>query len=239
MKTYKAIVVEDERLPRLSLIQKLETYHPDITVVDSCEECESALQSIMKHRPDILFLDIQLPGRDSLWLLEQVNEMMPLPCIIFTTAYNDPEYLLKAIKFGAVDYLLKPVNLLELGKALKKARERIKPKPGTYSFRTISGTLYASNDDILYLKADGNYTQIYLLQGEETIFERLGDIDQKLDNEHFLRAGRSLMLNRKYIYKVDRKRNLCLLKTPAGTTHQVKVSEGGMESIRRVTGNLP
>ena len=68
MKTFRAIIVEDERLPRLSLLQKLETYHPDIEVVDCCETYEAALTAILRHRPDILFLDIQLQGHTTLEL---------------------------------------------------------------------------------------------------------------------------------------------------------------------------
>ena len=69
MKNYRAIIVEDERLPRLSLLQKLETYHPDIEVVECCESYETALTAILRHRPDILFLDIQLQGHTTLELL--------------------------------------------------------------------------------------------------------------------------------------------------------------------------
>lgn len=236
MKTYTAIIVEDERLPRLSLKQKIETYHTDVRVIDCCDDAPSAMKSILKHRPDILFLDIQLPGENSLWLLEQLKSAIPLPHIIFTTAYNEPEFLMKAIKFSAIDYLLKPVDILQLAEAMTKIREKdavIDIPDNRYSFRTVTGTLYAHNSDILYCRADGNYSQLYLLQGSEMIFERLGDIEDKLDKNRFIRAGRSLIVNREYIYKVDRKRNLCILKTPSGATHQVEVSVGGMEIIQR------
>ena len=78
MKKYRAIIVEDERLPRLSLIRKLETYHPDIEIVDCCESYETALTAILRHRPDILFLDIQLQGHTTLELLRELKEAMPL-----------------------------------------------------------------------------------------------------------------------------------------------------------------
>ena len=94
---YTCIIVEDEELPRLSLKSKLETYHPDIEILAMCENAESALECILRNRPQILFLDIQLPGQNSMWLLEQLQQTGKLPQIIFTTAYTDPEYLLKAI----------------------------------------------------------------------------------------------------------------------------------------------
>ena len=101
MKKYRAIIVEDERLPRLSLIRKLEDYHPDIDIVECCEDYNSALKAILRHRPDILFLDIQLQGSTTLQLLCELKEAMPLPHIIFTTAYNNSEYLLQAIRLAA------------------------------------------------------------------------------------------------------------------------------------------
>ncbi|MBQ6822662.1 MAG: response regulator, partial [Bacteroidales bacterium] len=110
MNRLKTIVVEDERLPRLSLLAKLEEHRQLLDVVDDCDSYEAALESILRHRPDLLFLDIQLGGRDSISLLEELRHTIPLPYVIFTTAYSDREYLMSAIKLSAVDYLLKPVG---------------------------------------------------------------------------------------------------------------------------------
>ena len=101
MKNYRAIIVEDERLPRLSLMRKLEDFHPDIDIVECCEDYSSALKAILRHRPDIIFLDIQLQGSTTLQLLNELKEAMPLPHIIFTTAYNNSEYLLQAIRLAS------------------------------------------------------------------------------------------------------------------------------------------
>ena len=124
MKNYRAIIVEDERLPRLSLIRKLEDYHPDIDIVECCEDYGSALKAILRHRPNILFLDIQLQGHTTLELLRELKEAMPLPHIIFTTAYD--EYALRAFKVNSVDYLLKPIDKEEMQAALTKL-ERLHP----------------------------------------------------------------------------------------------------------------
>ena len=121
MKTLKAIVVEDERLPRLSLLQKLEDFRHEVEVIDSCDNYDSALQSILRHQPDLLFLDIQLQGRDAIQLLNEVRLTLPLPHVIFTTAYDDRKYLMNAIKLDAVDYLLKPIDKNELAAAITKA----------------------------------------------------------------------------------------------------------------------
>ena len=89
MKKLKTIVVEDERLPRLSLLAKLEDYRHTLEVVDACDNYDSARESILLHRPDLLILDIQLQGRDSIQLLEELRQTIRLPYTIFTTAYSD------------------------------------------------------------------------------------------------------------------------------------------------------
>ena len=116
----KAIVVDDERLPRLALLQKLEEFHQQVEVVDSCDNYGDALKSILHHRPQLLFLDIQLSGKNAMQLLDELKEAMPLPHVIFTTAYDNREYLMKAIKLQAVDYLIKPIDPGELALAIGK-----------------------------------------------------------------------------------------------------------------------
>lgn len=241
MKKYRAIIVEDERLPRLSLLQKLETYHPDIEVVECCESYEAALTAILRHRPDILFLDIQLQGHTTLELLRELKEAIPLPHIIFTTAYSNSEYLLQAIRFAAADYLLKPVDVSDLAKAIRRIEERDTMTPpsmpqsqarsGKCSFRTLNGTLYAGKDEVVYVRANGNYSSMMLVEGEEIVLERLGVIESKLDMRYFIRAGRNLLLNRDLIYMVNRKHKCCTLRTPGGQEYCVELSAGGLEAV--------
>lgn len=243
MKNYRAIIVEDERLPRLSLLQKQETYHPDIEVVDCCESYEAALTSILRHRPDILFLDIQLQGHTTLELLRELKEAIPLPHIIFTTAYSNSEYLLQAIRFAAADYLLKPVNVSDLAKAIHRIEERDATTPSSsfpsqaqsekFPFRTLNGTLYAGKDEVVYVRANGNYSNIMLVKGEEIVLERLGVIERKLGTKYFIRAGRNLLLNRNLIYKVNRKHKCCILRTPGGQEYNVELSAGGLEAVEK------
>ena len=244
MKNYRAIIVEDERLPRLSLLQKLGTYHPDIEVVECCESYETAFTAILRHRPDILFLDIQLQGHTSLELLRELKEAIPLPHIIFTTAYSNSEYLLEAIRFAAADYLLKPVDVSDLAKAIRRIEERDATVPaaapqsraesGKYPFRTLNGTLlYAGKDEVVYVRANGNYSHLMLAEGEEIVLERLGVIESKLGERHFIRAGRNLLLNRNLIYKVNRKHRYCILRTPGGQEYSVELSAGGVEALEK------
>ena len=115
----RTIVVEDERLPRLTLLQKLAMMADEVEVVAECDNYDTALTAIMEKHPDLLLLDIQLQGRNSISLVHELQQQMPLPAIIFTTAYDDRNYLMNAIKFQAVDYLLKPVSPEELSAAIR------------------------------------------------------------------------------------------------------------------------
>ena len=216
-------------------------YHPNIEIVDCYDSYETALSGILRHRPDIIFLDIQLQGHTSMELLRELKESIPLPHIIFTTAYSNSEYLLQAIRFAAADYLLKPIDVSELAQALHRIQLKDStnempvrfPDNEKQSFRTLNGILYAGKDEIAYVKANGNYSHIQLMDGEEIILERLGNIETKLGEKNFVRAGRSFLINRNLIYKIDRKHKVCILRTPAGKEIQIDLSAGGIDILEK------
>ena len=232
-----AIIVEDEELPRLSLIEKLKRYHPGVIILDACDNCDTALDSILHHSPDILFLDIELPEKNSLWLLNQLKEVssMPLPQIIFTTAFNDSDYLLKAIKLEAVDYLLKPVNLEELTKALQKVRRKLEENRSnterTFTFKTANSILKVKESELIYCEADGYCSKILLSNNKsELVFDHLKNIETMICSETIVRAGRKYIINSKYIFKIDTKKHICHFLLPSGTIVGINLSEGGMDT---------
>ncbi len=100
-----------------------------------------------------------------------------------------------------------------------------------YEEKIVLFVIYATARDIFYIKADGNYSLLYSIHGEETIFERLGEIEERLDKHYFIRAGRSLIINISFIYKVHRKNRLCILKSFENIEHRIEVSEEGMRLI--------
>jgi DNA-binding LytR/AlgR family response regulator len=237
IRKYRAVIVEDERLPMLSLMQKINEYHPDIEIVGICDSAASAIETILKLKPDVLFLDIQLSDRNSLWLLEQLQTgMTELPYIIFTTAYNHSDYMIGAIRFQAVDYLLKPVNIMDLAKAILRMKEKAAKSAYTperfYLFHTYNATLVVTAMGIVYFEADGNYCELFTAKHtEEPIFERLGDVETKLQpSTLFIRAGKSHLINRKYIYKIDAKKQICFLKSLTGM-FQIPVSAKGISIL--------
>jgi len=240
---YTAVIVEDEELPRLTLQEKIRIYHPDIQIIGTYDNCDSALDGILKHKPDLMFLDIQLPEKNSLWLIETLKTMtsVELPYIIFTTANTEPEFLLKAVKLSAIDYLLKPVALDELAAAIQKVKNAINEVPKsktvdkTFSFKTLNSVLLVKETDIVYCEADGNYCQLLLSNNhKDAVFERFGDVADKICSESIIRAGRSHLINTHYISKIDTKKQLCYFKISSPSTITLRVSDQGMKDIMAV-----
>ena len=239
MNPLKTIVVEDERLPRLSLLQKLEDFRQEVEVVDSCDNYDSALQSILRNQPDLLFLDIQLQGRDAMQLLNEVKQTIPLPHVIFTTAYADRKYLIGAIKLSAVDYLLKPIDKNELAAAITKVRQQHVEKPVArildtrLSFRTANGKVYVDMADIAFVVADGNYSHLHTFTNKEDVLESLAVMEQLLDPEVFLRVDRCTIVNTQRVYKLNTKRRHCTLLSTDGTVLEVELTKTGIERLMR------
>ncbi len=245
-KRLRTIVVEDERLPRLSLLQKLEDFSNEIEVVDSCDNYDTALQTIIKAKPDLLFLDIQLQGRDSIQLLEELQKIQPLPLVIFTTAYNDRHYLMSAIKISAVDYLIKPIGTGKLAIAIAKATERKSSESRSVeshdamvrdermSLKTVNGMVVLKESDIVYLRAYGNYSKLSTFSHTETIMEALGSLESRLDIGMFVRCDRSNIVNLNYLYKIDTKRHICVFKSSSGSQIQLEISKSGMETLMKM-----
>ena len=241
MKKLKTILVEDERLPRLSLLAKLEEFRHTVEVVDACDDYESARMSILRHRPDLLFLDIQLQGRDSIQLLEELKQTIPLPYVIFTTAYSDRKYLMSAIKLSAVDYLLKPIDKGELAHAIAKAASRAETEASTpppiqekINFKSVNGKISVAVSDIAYFKAEGNYTQMVTFSRLDMVLEPLLSLEQRLHEHSFVRADRSTIVNVKKIYRLDCQQHTCTLQSENGRLRELKLSKSGIELLMSI-----
>jgi two-component system LytT family response regulator len=252
MNTIRALIVEDEFHPRQTLQQKIAENHPEIEVIAACENAENALIEILRMQPDLIFLDIQLPDKNGLWLADQLNQMscetFTPPGIIFTTAFSDSEYLLNAIRLAAIDYLIKPIMLDSLSLAVARFKKRVNPassvqtlmnviqKEKILKFKNFSGLLLLKPEDVVFVKADGNYAQLTLTNGdEEEIFERLGEIEKNLPEEIFLRASKSLIINRKYVRQINTRKFIVQVATPF-STYDLQFSEAGIKQLKENLG---
>jgi two-component system LytT family response regulator len=203
----KAILVDDEVKSRLTLQKLLETYCPEISVAGSCADIGAAYKLITDIRPDILFLDIELVGSTGFELVKKFDT--PDFHIIFVTAHS--QYAVKAFKFSATDYLLKPVDVDELKSAVKKVKDKLTElgqKKTTskkmLSLRTVGGGIYIDPDDIIDLEADGSYTRISLQNGEKHyLSQNLGTYERQLNPDLFVRIHKSHIVNLKHLRVVN------------------------------------
>ena len=243
---YRVIIIDDEFSPRQVLQEKLEANFPEMEVVAACKNAEEALIEILRLRPNLLFLDIQMPGKNGLQLVDELMQMkgdtFTPPDIIFTTGYTYPEYLLKAIELAAIDYIVKPVSVTRLEKAIARFRERAGTTTGLQNlknalneerllkFKSYNGLFLLRPDDIVYIEADRDYACMFFANGaKEDVFERLGEIEKKLPPEVFLRTGKSVIVNRKYIRKIsDTKIQL----VTSSTTFPVEISRSAIKQLK-------
>jgi len=194
----KALIVDDERLARLEL-RRLLAEHPEIEVAGEARSGEEALTMIAQLSPDLLFLDIQMPGMTGFELLEQLED---LPQVIFTTAYD--EYAIKAFEVNALDYLLKPIVPARLAAALVRVRPRSdRGRLEQVFVRDGERCWIVRIPDIFLLESEGNYTRVYFGAERPLIRRSLNALQEQLDPAVFFRAGRKEIINLKWIDKVD------------------------------------
>lgn len=209
---FKAIIIDDEEMARTLLKGMVEEYCPDVKVIDTCKDLPSGVKSIRKNKPDIVFLDIEMPGHSGLELIDFFNEDEVDFSIIFVTAYN--QYAIQAFKLSAVDYLLKPVDPEDLKMALQLVQKRnvvqqfnelknnIQPRlKHRLAISTISSIKYIDIDNICFFKAAGSYTEIHTKDSEIiTASKGLKYFEDVLEAyPQFKRSHKSYIVNLNYV----------------------------------------
>ncbi len=209
----KAIIIDDEKRARLSLSLLLEEYCPQVKVVADCGNLPEGVKAIRRHQPDVVFLDIEMPGHSGLELLEFFDEDEVNFSIIFATAYN--EYAIRAFRFSAMDYLLKPIVPDELVQAVERttkfrmkqeAYQHLKVQMNENKWDRIAVPsanllLFLDIVDILYIKGDGAYSEVIMNDGTKHVVSRnLKNFEEILcENPAFVRAHKSYIVNLKYV----------------------------------------
>lgn len=194
----KALIIDDERLARAEL-RRLLTAHPEIEIAGEACNGDEALALIAQTSPDLLLLDIQIPGKTGFDVLERLDDV---PQVIFTTAYD--AYAIKAFEVNALDYLMKPIAPARLAAALSKVRPRSGPTRLERVFvRDGDRCWIVALPDIFLLESEGNYTRV-CFNGQRPLIRRsLNALEAQLDPGVFFRANRQQILNLKWIDKVD------------------------------------
>jgi len=194
----KALIVDDERIARQEL-RRLLAAHPEIEIAGEAQNGEQALELIPKLAPDVIFLDIQMPGMTGFELLVKLDDV---PQIVFTTAYD--QYAIRAFEVNALDYLLKPIAPARLASAIAKLRPRkIPPRLEQVFVRDGERCWLVRVADIYLLESEGNYTRV-CFKGERPLIARsLAALEARLDPAIFFRTGRAQIVNLKWVEKVE------------------------------------
>jgi two-component system, LytTR family, response regulator len=205
----KAVLIDDERLARAEL-RRLLTAHPDIEIVGEAADAEEARPRLAQLRPELIFLDVQMPGEDGFALLESLEP--PLPQVIFTTAYD--EFAVKAFTFNALDYLLKPIDPVRLAAALQKLEPESARAGGGERTDRLSANekVFVRQGDrcwfvevktIRLLESEGNYTRVHFGDAQPLLFRSLNAMEDRLEPRMFFRANRRQLINLEWIDKIE------------------------------------
>lgn len=245
MNPIRAIIVDDEDLARVSLKLSLNKFE-HISIVDECVNGFEAIKSVKKYKPDVLFLDIQMPKLNGFDVVELLAE--DTPNIIFVTAYD--EYAIKAFDANALDYLLKPVNQERLKVAIERLDEkiatRVKPK-----YQHVMQNLSQNNlplqrilvkentkvnvipvNEISHIEAQDDYVLIHTKHKTYIKNERISRLETELDPQIFLRLHRSYLVNLDYISRIESySKDSKLVKLNNGI--EVPVSRSGYDKLKQ------
>lgn len=207
----RAIIIDDERLARNELRRLLEPFK-DIEIIDEAVNADEAIEKIKEHDPDLIFLDIQMPGKTGFEMLEDLDKA---PRVIFTTAYD--EYALKAFEYNALDYLLKPIEPQRLEEAIKKvSREK---QEDTQIEENLRGKMLSADDQVFVkdgdkcwfvkleevrlFESEGNYVRLFFKENKPLILKTLNYLDERLDQRTFFRANRKHIINLHWIENIE------------------------------------
>jgi two-component system LytT family response regulator len=213
----RSLIIDDEQLARHS-IRRFLKHHPDVEVVDECGDGQAAVNAILATKPDLVFLDVQMPELDGFGVVNRIG-VEHMPATIFVTAHD--QYAVAAFDANALDYLLKPFGKARFDRALGRARERLTGLPDPETLRRLLQAMgrqsvhfdsvpvakngrivFIKTRDIHWIESAGNYARLHLTSSHHDIRETLTSLEAKLDSKEFVRIHRSIIVNLNYVKEV-------------------------------------
>ena len=209
---YKALIIDDERLARNEL-KKLLAEFPEVEIIGEAANADEGIEKIETLAPDLIFLDIQMPGKTGFAMLEELDRA---PHVIFITAYD--EYALKAFEVNALDYLMKPVEPKRLKDALQKLQQAEEKEAAAELANGYRGTLsehdqvfvkdgercwFVKLGEVRLFESVGNYAKVFFGSNKPLILKSLNALEERLDEKVFFRANRKHIINLRMIEKVE------------------------------------
>jgi two-component system, LytTR family, response regulator len=205
----RTVIIDDERLARKELASMLKGYE-EIEIIGECSNADEAIEFINMHKPELIFLDIEMPEKNGFEVIKQIDKNTN---VVFVTAYND--YALKAFEVNATDYLLKPVDPERLKESMSKLLQEETVVDETFKERTILRSedrvfikdgekcWFIKVDDIRMFESEGNYIKVYFDKFRPLILKSLNSLEEKLDPATFFRANRKYIVNLRYIKHIE------------------------------------
>lgn len=247
----KAIIIDDEKNALEVLELQLARFCAEVTVVATCDSGTRGIAAIRKHEPDLVFLDIEMPHKNGFDVLNETRGMQY--DVIFTTAYD--QFAIKAFKFSALDYLLKPVDILELQAAVGKVKSRknsegldekikillqqLQPQPrltDKIALPVGDAMQFMLPDEIIRCESDSNYTHIYLATGKKiTMAKTLKEVEENINGSPFFRIHQSHLINMNHISRYIKGDNAYIIMkdgTRIGVSRNKK--EAFLETFRKI-----
>lgn len=239
MKKITAIIVEDSRLARNELKDLLNEI-PEVEILAEAENADVAFELINSQNPDLIFLDIQLPGKDGFQLLEMLENV---PMVVFTTAFD--EFAIKSFEYNTLDYLLKPINPKRLSQAVEKVKLKLAEKTEKQDKKLdLEDQIFIKDgekcwmvkiSEIYLFEVEGNYTKVFFRNEKAVLTRSLNLIEKKLPQEKYFRANRNTIFNINYIQNIENwfSGNL-MIKLP--NDNQVEISRRQAVLFKEVYG---
>lgn len=235
-----ALVIDDEKLARRELISML-AYYPNIRIVGEADSVDKAIEQIDKHNPDLIFLNIQMPGKSGFDLLDMLEINAK---IIFVTAFDD--YAIRAFEVNALDYLPKPVSQERLTKSIERITEDItestvSDKKLNYTDRLFieygNKTRFIKVNDITCIAADGDYSKLFLADGSYGLVSKtMKEWETRLPDNNFCRIHRSSIINIDYIQQIDKYFNNSYKISLKGIAEPLVISRRYAKKIKDIFG---
>ena len=227
MNVVRALVVDDERLAR-EKIRSMLGAHPEVQIVAECGDGADAVSEIRRLKPDLVFLDVQMPGQDGFEVLRHLRGRQPMPAIIFVTAHD--EYAIRAFDVEAIDYLLKPFDRKRFNEALRRARKRLDgegepqlpdkllsaveklakthhkeaPHWSRFVVKVRDRMIFIPTADIDWIEAAGKYVRLHAGPSKHLVREAISEVESRLDPAEFARIHRRTIVNLRRVAEIYR-----------------------------------
>lgn len=248
MNPIKAIIIDDEPDCVRVLELQLTKHCPQVQIIGATSNPEDGLVMLLKTPPDILFLDIEMPRLNGFDLLEKAGDLSFQ--VVFTTAYD--RYAVRAFKFSALDYLLKPIDPVELRATVEKAAQKVRivqqqldllrqqllsaRHSSKIALPQLNGFIIADVEHIIYCESDSNYTRFFMKNKEQYLICRtLGEVESLLEGYSFFRAHKQFLVNTGEINRIMRDEGTSLVMSNG---KQLPVSRQKLEAIKHIFNRL-